>query len=832
MNITNPTTAKIAKTRGAQIMTNTNRKWKIYLIHHSHTDIGYTERQEKIERFHVDFIKQAIKISEDIQLGKRKEWKGFRWTCESFWGVEKFLKESTPEWKERFVKAIKHGDIEITGNYLNLSELIDYDVLKNMLTKSVDYAKSIDQKLDSAMTADINGYSWGYSQALIDAGIKNFFSCVHTHHGMYPLRKKQTPFWWETPKGDRLLVWNGDHYHTGNVLGFAPTTVSDESYQTVSRLSEDLGVEKKRIFDYLSELEKDNYPYDLVPIMVSGLVTDNAPPNGHIMDFVNKWNSLYGETVSLEMTTLNDFFKEVREQEVEIPVYQGDWPDWWSDGPSSTPGQTKIFREAQRTLRVVKELDKAAGVVDQAVIDQAEYDLMLYAEHTWGYSASVSEPWTNMVNTTGYRKEIYATRAHRTIFNSLDDVLREKGEVELFSGRPMRYKVVNPFSSPIKDIAKLYLDYWEVPLLEKGFEVVDEKEGTSFAYQIEHVARGTEINISVDLKAKEEKVFVIKPCAGKKDAKEDTYRLHAGDGVRDIKSTKEEVSERKIYISNHCIDTSFVRICLKEGECITSWFDKSKNKELLREDRLYNAFTPIYEITPNTKRQHVTVHRNSMGRNRKGINVNRESGRLVNVREISKGALFAKVELTYELAGTRYCALLLTVYTDSPRVDVALRLNKENIWEPENIYLALPFAVADQDNTETWIEKAGALVRPRVDQLPGTGTDFYCIQEGMAYVSKEQGLAIAMPDTPLIQLGSLEHKEIVLHAENQKIDDGEHLYSWVMNNFWETNFKATLGGFYEFNYSVYWGEDLNKPTDAIEKCRLMNVGSVCFRAVK
>lgn len=29
-----------------------------------------------------------------------------------------------------------------------------------------------------------------------------------------------------------------------------------------------------------------------------------------------------------------------------------------------------------------------------------------------------------------------------------------------------------------------------------------------------------------------------------------------------------------------------------------------------------------------------------------------------------------------------------------------------------------------------------------------------------------------------------------------------------MNNYWETNFKATLGGFYEFRYYIAWGMSL------------------------
>ena len=41
------------------------KMWNVYLIHHSHTDIGYTERQEKIMRYHYDFIRQAIEILDD-----------------------------------------------------------------------------------------------------------------------------------------------------------------------------------------------------------------------------------------------------------------------------------------------------------------------------------------------------------------------------------------------------------------------------------------------------------------------------------------------------------------------------------------------------------------------------------------------------------------------------------------------------------------------------------------------------------------------------------------------------------------------------------------------
>lgn len=59
------------------------KNWTIFLIHHSHTDIGYTERQEKLMNYHKDFIVQAINILDDIHSGKLQGCQGFKWQCEN-----------------------------------------------------------------------------------------------------------------------------------------------------------------------------------------------------------------------------------------------------------------------------------------------------------------------------------------------------------------------------------------------------------------------------------------------------------------------------------------------------------------------------------------------------------------------------------------------------------------------------------------------------------------------------------------------------------------------------------------------------------------------------
>ena len=72
---------------------------------------------------------------------------------------------------------------------------------------------------DSAMTADINGHSWGYAQCMAGRD-KKFFTCVHTHHGMFPIGRKQYPSGGRH-QGTKDSVWNGEHYHV-ETMGIIP----------------------------------------------------------------------------------------------------------------------------------------------------------------------------------------------------------------------------------------------------------------------------------------------------------------------------------------------------------------------------------------------------------------------------------------------------------------------------------------------------------------------------------------------------------------------------------------------------------------------------------
>lgn len=809
------------------------RKWKIFAIHHSHSDIGYTERQEKIEQYHVDFIRQAIHISEEAEAGRRPEWNGFKWTCETFWAVERFLEQADAQEQGRFVAALKRGDLELSGNYLNLSELADYEILRRKLSAAGEFGRSVGVPVTAAMTADINGYSWGYAQALLDAGIDALLSNVHTHHGMFPIGHKQTPFYWEAPEGGRLLVWNGEHYMIGNDLGLSPGmvlsyTIQDEFKDKVN-LENHWQVAETRITRYLRQLEKENYPYDFVLVNVMGLLRDNASPNGTVPAFIHDWNRKHGESVSIEMTTLSRFFAHVREQTVDIPVYRGDWPDWWTDGVASTPMHTQIYRDAQRTYSLVRRLNNGSGLVPEQQLLAVEHELIMYAEHTWGYHSSIVEPWHPMVQALGVRKEAYAAHASRLAYTALDQVLNKLGETTLTPGMALRYQVINSFDAPVKDIARIYLEGYELSSFPNGIEVIDEASGQVVAHQRENVSRGNQILLGVSLLAKEKRVFAVRAASAKADGQTtSSTQLQGKIRIFDLDDLYPgpDSDMPTIRITETGVDTPYVSIRWKTGEGIISWIDKTSNQSLLRGDAVHSAFAPVYEVTEATPERQRVV-RSEMGRNRKGAHVERSVGRLVQVKPVVNGPLYGTVELKYETVGMRYYSLLLTVYMDMPRVDVAVRLLKDSVWDPENVYISLPFDT-NKSNQQLWLDKAGALVRPGIDQLPGTCLDYYALQEGLALLADGVGIVIGMPDTPLLQTGPLTHETRLLNGQQ-----GEHwnypLYAWTMTNYWETNFKATLGGFYEFRYMVSWGAGWTSPEEAIRLCRSMNTGLTAFR---
>ena len=765
-----------------------NRAWTVYIVHHSHTDIGYTDYQEQIEDQHVEYIRQVLSILRQPQKAD------FRWVCEGLWGVERFWERATAREREQFIREVQAGRIGLSGNYLNMTEAIAESVWQDTLTQAHDFCRSLGLRATCAMSADIDGYSWGFADSLAQQGVSALLSLIHTHHGRTAPGGPQTGFWWEGPQGNRVLAWVGEHYHMGNKIGLCPA-------YGVS-LEDDLVETERLLPGYLARLENEGYPFSFCPMAVSGVLTDNAPPNGDIPLLTQAWNQRYGDRIRLQMATLEEFFEAVREHGDQLPVYRGDWTDWWADGIASTPRSLKLFREAQRLYRLTGQLDPQGIWIDDQLKRAAAADLVRYAEHTWGYHSSVNEPWNGMVYALEARKAAYATQAHSAVSRNLEHILRGKGKQTKRREASSRYKVCNPYDTALTDFIWLpkAFDYEQDlrPLVLdaiSGEAIPCEPAGADFP--------GMAAGLLITLQPHEDRQLVVS---------------------RGGEAPLERTTTSDWMVSAETVETPFYTLRFsKEAGGLVSLIEKESGQELIRQDAPQPAFSPLYEVTPVTGGEYLQV-RGEMKQQRRCLETRQTQGRLIRIEVRRQEILTGRIRLEYELPGTSLFEVWITVYRGQPRVDVAIRMNKDSVWEPENLYVALPFT---REEDTFWVEKTAAFLRPGMDQIPNSCIDFYSIQEGMAFLSPQTGIAVACPDTPLIWMGKPEPISRIYEgwAEHNRLP----VYSWVMNNFWETNFKASLGGFYECRYYLTSGSHLKTPQAALRACQKMNTGAVVFR---
>ena len=138
--------------------------------------------------------------------------------------------------------------------------------------------------------------------------------------------------------------------------------------------------------------------------MVSGAITDNAPPSKEVASRIRELNEIFDGQAIFKMVGLEQFFEIVRSQCTDIPVYSGDWTDWWADGIGSTPAEVKLYKDAARKYNICKKLDPKEELGSKYFTEKAADELMLYAEHTWGYSSSVFRAVGKSCQCTGTEK--------------------------------------------------------------------------------------------------------------------------------------------------------------------------------------------------------------------------------------------------------------------------------------------------------------------------------------------------------------------------------------------------------------------------------------------
>jgi hypothetical protein len=135
----------------------------------------------------------------------------------------------------------------------------------------------------------------------------------------------------------------------------------------------------------------------------------------------------------------------------------------------------------------------------------------------------------------------------------------------------------------------------------------------------------------------------------------------------------------------------------------------------------------------------------------------------------------------------------IRLYKAAKLVELRYAMRKLPVTDPEAVYVAFPFAPADA--TLAW-ESQGGVVRPGRDQLVGSASDWVGIQGFVAARDSAGQTVLCSPEVPLVQLGGLNLGQFARVAAPER----PHVFSWVVNNYWTTNFQASEGGELRWRY--------------------------------
>ncbi len=359
---------------------------EIDLVHHAHTDIGYSDIQENIVKVHTENIKRALQLIEKTK--NYPEGSRFIWNIESSWAVENFMHVATKKEKQDFITAVKKGQIVISATYANeLTGLCTPEEMNWITEYSRSLRNSFHVPINTAMQSDVPGISWSMVSALAQNGIR-YFSNGPNYVQNLPdkgdrigstLRELgDKAFWWKSSSGkDSILLWTcGKGYSSWH--GFAEGAVKER------------GTEK--IAEYIDELDSIQYPYFIVQWRYN-IVSDNGPTDSSIPDFVRAWNQKYSSP-KLVLANVTDMFQRFEKQYGKtIPVLSGDFTPYWEDGAYSTAKEEAQNRVMSEKLLSLINFAKQKNIpLNKDWLYKAKRNIVLFHEHTWGAWCSISSP--------------------------------------------------------------------------------------------------------------------------------------------------------------------------------------------------------------------------------------------------------------------------------------------------------------------------------------------------------------------------------------------------------------------------------------------------------
>ena len=674
------------------------KRFEIYLTPTIHTDLGYTDPQDIVERIHRENLEKIIDALRST---------GTKYVLEVLWQIRDHLEE--------VVELNRRGLLGIQALPMNLlTGLLSHEEVVRIFYSMRDLRRR-GASISVAAVNDIPSSVWILPTILSSIGVRYFIQAINPDRAPICIinRDLQTPVEWVGPDGSSVIAWfsgcykglmPGLHgYHQGQWIGLL---------DSVERAESGLAL-------FVWYYESRGYPFS--KLLMYGLLADNRRYNDKYIEIVNKLNDLL-ETPVIKISTTDEFFidleKEIRSRGISIPRIMGSLGTYWEDGAASTARELALSRRIKKLLFFAEAsyaVDYlSGGSYPEKEFDEVWSDLVLFDEHTWGAWNSVWSPSDPSVIKQWEIKSSYVKRALSRIS------LLTHGE---YLSNPYPYEVeglfnntlvrLGPMSSKIIDYKVLW-DAEQKRIIETDYYEIEFEKGSVIDVRDKDLGRS--------ILSKSDLGFA------------EVIHVLGGGGSK---------MERTI------LDYAYLR----------------------------EPPEPVYRIYRETWSRIVSV---------------RENDDLVEVKSIGR-------------SGEIFFERVIRAPKRRKEINVIMRLEKPEIYEKEGVYIAFSFSRP----SSILLEEPGVFTDYTRDYVKGACREWYTINN-IVLLKGDLDIAFYSEDAPLVTINDIFRG--AWRSEPEPLNGT--LFSYVMNNYWHTNYKASQGGLFEFEYNLTSGKSI-KPSHAI-----------------
>jgi len=479
---------------------------------------------------------------------------------------------------------------------------------------------------------------------------------------------------------------------------------------------------------------------------------DNGPPDPTLADFVRQWNDRY-VTPRLILATHEQMFQEFEKRYGStLPIVQGDFTPYWEDGAASSAAETAL----------------SLAAADRLIQGEALWSMLSPASYP---AADYDSAWRNLVFYDEHTWGAYnSTEAPDLPFVKEQWQFKQKFALEADrASRELLAKALHSPAEPAKRIDIYNTNSWprtDVIFLSPELSAAAGNRVVDLAghpVPSQRLSTG-ELAMLVEN---------IPPFSGRR------LRVEKGEGF----------SRGAAKAQQNTIENDFIALSVNPQTGAVDTLKWKKNgMQLVDETKDLGLNQYFYVVgTEAEKAQRVSN---------------------VRVRVKERGNLVVSLVIEADAPGAKHYSSEIRLVEGIDRVDLITNIDKLAVRNKEGVHIAFPFAVP---RGQLRYDVANAIVRPEADQLAGACKNFFSVQSWVDISNSNYGVTWATMNAPLIEIGGIRAEQPWMKS----IEPSSLIYSYVMNNYWHTNYKADQEGPVTFNYSIRPHADFNG-SDAVK----------------